>query len=97
MIRYAGVVLLCLFTSQGAFAQQSPSLKRPDPGIGDGFASSMENKFKTAFGVNGDEAKCLVYEVMAWVRKAKAYDHAPVEIAPKVASSCGLELKSPRG
>ena len=96
MKRNAGVALLCLFSLQGAFAQQSPNLKRPDPGIGEGFASAMENKFKTAFEVNGDEAKCLVYEVVAWVGKVKAYDLTPVEIVPKVASRCGLQLKSPR-
>jgi hypothetical protein len=97
MIRCAGMAMLCLFASQGTFAQQSLSLKRPDPGIGEGFASAMENKFKTAFGVNGDEAKCLVYEVVTWAGKVKAYDLTPVEIAPKVASHCGLQLKSPRG
>lgn len=94
MIRYASVALISILVICGAFAQEPPgtNLRRPDPGVGAGFASAMEKQFKTAFGLNDDEAKCLVYEVVAWVNETKAYDLSPTQIAGKTASRCGLNL-----
>jgi hypothetical protein len=99
MLRYASFVLLAWLTANGALAEQSiKSLDRPDPGIGAGFATRMEGQFKTAYGVNDTEAKCLVFEVMTYIRKEKAYGLTPVQVAEIVAPNCGgLRLGDRRG
>jgi hypothetical protein len=59
-------------------------------------AAALADQFKTAFGVNDAEARCLVYEVMTDLRTTGKYDSTPVDIARKVASRCALVLKAPR-
>jgi hypothetical protein len=98
MKRVARVVFLCLLVASPGFAQQRPgeSLARPDPGIGEGFASAMAAQFEEAFGVNAAQANCLVYEVMTDLHATKAYDRTPTQIAAKVGARCGLTLKAVR-
>jgi hypothetical protein len=98
VMRFIWAALLCVLASQSSLAQQRSvaGLDRPDPGIGEGFAAAFADQFKTAFGVNDAEARCLVYEVMADLRATGKYDSKPVDIARKVASRCALVLKGPR-
>ena len=98
MKRFIWAALLCVLASQSNFAQQRSvaGLDRPDPGIGEGFAAALADQFKTAFGVNDAEARCLIYEVMTDPRATGKYDSKPVDIARKVASRCALMLKAPR-
>jgi hypothetical protein len=96
LIAAVGAALLCALASPSSLAQQRAGLDRPDPGIGDGFATAFADQFKTAFGVNDAEARCLVYEVMTDLRATGKYDSTPVDIARKVASRCALVLKAPR-
>jgi hypothetical protein len=97
MKRFMWAALLCVLASPSSLAQQrsAAGLDRPDPGIGEGFAAALADQFKTAFGVNDAEARCLVYEVMTDLRTGK-YDSKPVDIARKVASRCTLVLTAPR-
>jgi hypothetical protein len=94
----AWAAFLCLLVASPGLAQQHPgeSLARPDPGIGEGFASAMAAQFEEAFGVNAAQANCLVYEVMADLHATKAYDRTPTQIAEKVGGRCGLTLKAVR-
>jgi hypothetical protein len=98
MKRFIWAALLCVLASPSSLAQQrsTAGLDRPDPGIGEGFAAALADQFKTAFGVNDAEARCLVYEVMTDLRATGKYDSKPVDIARKVASRCALVLKAPR-
>jgi hypothetical protein len=56
----------------------------------------VADQFKTAFGVNDAEARCLVYEITTDLRATGKYDSKPVDIARKVASRCTLVLTAPR-
>jgi hypothetical protein len=98
MKRFIWAALLYVLASPASLAQQrsAAGLDRPDPGIGEGFAAALADQFKTAFGVNDAEARCLVYEVMTDLRTTGKYDSTPVDIARKVASRCALVLKAPR-
>jgi hypothetical protein len=97
MNRFVGAALLSVLASQSSLAQQrsAASLDRPDPGIGEGFATAFADQFKTAFGVNDAEAKCLVYEVMTEVRAKGKYDNTPFDVARKVAPRCAIVFKAP--
>jgi hypothetical protein len=66
------------------------------PGLEKDLRLPSADQFKSAFGVNNAEARCLVYEVMTDLRAAGKYDSTPVDIARKVASRCALVLKAPR-
>jgi hypothetical protein len=57
-------------------------------------AAALADQFKTAFGVNGAEVRCLVYEVMTDLRATGKYDSTLVDIAEKVASRCALVPKA---
>jgi hypothetical protein len=98
MKRITWAALLCLLVASPGLAQQRPgeSLARPDPGIGEGFASAMAAQFEATFGVNAAQANCLVHEVMTDLRATKAYDQTPTQIAEKVGARCGLALKAVR-
>jgi hypothetical protein len=97
MKRIAWAALLCLLASPSLAQQRAgESLARPDPGIGEGFASTMAAQFEATFGVNATQANCLVYEVMTDLRATKAYDRTPTQIAEKVGARCGLTLKAAR-
>src|SRR5262249_29096902 len=98
MNRFILTALLWVLASHSSIAQQrsGSSLDRPDPGIGEGFATAMVGQFRATFGVNDAEARCLVYEVMTELRATGKYDSTPVDLARKVAPRCALMLKDRR-
>ena len=94
MKRVILTAVLATLASHSSLAQQG--LDRPDPGIGEGFATAMVGQFRSTFGVNDAEAKCLVYEVMTELRATGKYEGGPVDVAKKVAPRCALVLKDQR-
>jgi hypothetical protein len=94
MNRFVLTAVLAMLASHSSVAQQG--LDRPDPGIGEGFATAMVGQFRSMFGVNEAEAKCLVYEVMTELRATGKYEGGPVDVAKKVAPRCALVLQDQR-
>lgn len=67
-MRYIPVIMFVAVMSP-AIAWSQSQLDRPDPGIGEGFANAMAEKFMADHDLNRAEADCLVYEVVQEARR----------------------------
>lgn len=76
-----------------AAGQPASTLERPDPGIGEGFATMLAEQFMDSFGVDRAEADCLVYEAMTELRASGDYSGTPQSTALLVAHRCQLKLQ----